>query len=347
MTRETKIGLLVGLAFIIVIGILLSDHLTVTTEPPQAALVQAGQNVRNGVTVPGVSNASVQTPAQSPANVIPQQPVLTQQDLRQPLPTEQIDIRIGAAQGTPVAQGQPSGNLQQIDQLAMSQHMPANPVQSIILPQDNATLPPALQQQAEVRLPGDVESHPVQQLAQQLGAPIEQLGTTTANNTQVAQTETRDTRSADTIAAREYVAVSGDSLSRIAARMYGSNTREHRDLIIRANPSLKDNPNLIVAGRKYLIPERKVTTTPPSVGELALRPVERTPDRTERTSAVAHYTYTVKPGDTLWKIASDQLGDTDQIATIKSLNKETLKGTDVVRVGMKLTLPGKALSRAD
>ena len=35
MTRETKIGLLVGLAFIIVIGILLSDHLTSSTEPPK------------------------------------------------------------------------------------------------------------------------------------------------------------------------------------------------------------------------------------------------------------------------------------------------------------------------
>ena len=48
MTRETKIGLLVGLAFIIVIGILLSDHLTSSTEPPQAALANAGNNVRSG-----------------------------------------------------------------------------------------------------------------------------------------------------------------------------------------------------------------------------------------------------------------------------------------------------------
>ena len=36
MTRETKIGMLVGLAFIIVIGILLSDHMTSTTEPQRA-----------------------------------------------------------------------------------------------------------------------------------------------------------------------------------------------------------------------------------------------------------------------------------------------------------------------
>ncbi len=50
MTRETKIGMLVGLAFIIVIGILLSDHMTSTTEPPKAALASAGPDVRRGTT---------------------------------------------------------------------------------------------------------------------------------------------------------------------------------------------------------------------------------------------------------------------------------------------------------
>ena len=57
MTRETKIGLLVGLAFIIVIGILLSDHLTSTNEPQQAQLAQVAGNVRTGVTVPGGGQA--------------------------------------------------------------------------------------------------------------------------------------------------------------------------------------------------------------------------------------------------------------------------------------------------
>ena len=53
MTRETKIGLLVGLAFIIVIGILLSEHVSSTNEPQTAALGGAGANVRDGVMTPG------------------------------------------------------------------------------------------------------------------------------------------------------------------------------------------------------------------------------------------------------------------------------------------------------
>src|SRR5439155_11619849 len=84
MTRETKIGLLVGLAFIIVIGILLSDHLTQTNEPQQAQLVQVAGNVRTGVAVPGgprapAASASAATPATQAAR--PQQTVLTKEEL--------------------------------------------------------------------------------------------------------------------------------------------------------------------------------------------------------------------------------------------------------------------------
>ena len=46
MTRETKISLLVGLAFIIVIGILLSDHFRSTQELPQAVLADVGATAR-------------------------------------------------------------------------------------------------------------------------------------------------------------------------------------------------------------------------------------------------------------------------------------------------------------
>src|SRR5436190_14464624 len=82
MTRETKIGLLVGLAFIIVIGILLSDHLNSATEPQQAQLAQAGANVRSAVTTPGAGNQQAAVVAQAPAQpVTPRQTVPTQEEL--------------------------------------------------------------------------------------------------------------------------------------------------------------------------------------------------------------------------------------------------------------------------
>src|SRR5688500_8114915 len=80
MTRETKIGLLVGLAFIIVIGILLSDQLMRATEPPQAPLTQVAANVRQATATPASNNPPI-TQVEPPANVQPGQPVPLQEDV--------------------------------------------------------------------------------------------------------------------------------------------------------------------------------------------------------------------------------------------------------------------------
>src|SRR3954454_22328015 len=107
MTRETKIGLLVGLAFIIVIGILLSDHLTSTTEPQQAQLAQVAGNVRNGVAVPGGANAQPPiTQVQPPTNVTAQEQVMTKEELTPKQAPVEI-VKIGGPQ-TPPAPQQPA-----------------------------------------------------------------------------------------------------------------------------------------------------------------------------------------------------------------------------------------------
>src|SRR5690348_1377514 len=91
MTRETKIGLLVGLAFIIVIGILLSDHLTSSTEPPQASLGQVGNNLRQTTVSPGATAPPI-TAVVTPQQVQPQQPVMTQQEATRPQPVQIIKV---------------------------------------------------------------------------------------------------------------------------------------------------------------------------------------------------------------------------------------------------------------
>src|SRR5215217_3898980 len=107
MTRETKIGLLVGLAFIIVIGILLSDHLTSTNEPQQAQLGTVGNTVRNGVTVPGGANPPITQIVTPPQTVAPSQTVPTKDEITPKQAPIEI-VKIGGAPIAPAVQPAPT-----------------------------------------------------------------------------------------------------------------------------------------------------------------------------------------------------------------------------------------------
>jgi LysM repeat protein len=90
MTRETKIGLLVGLAFIIVIGILLSDHFTSTMQPQIAPLVQTHEYVLQSTTTPGAGRAT--RPDVRVENVQPNRVINTQETARNNHP---VQIEVG------------------------------------------------------------------------------------------------------------------------------------------------------------------------------------------------------------------------------------------------------------
>src|SRR5688572_3045411 len=136
MTRETKIGLLVGLAFIIVIGILLSDHLTSSTEPPPATLANAGSNVMQALNTPGGAQVPAVTSAPPPQHVTPNQTVPTNADLKpQPQPVQIVQIGPGSnpQSASPIsvqAQGQPQVQAQQQQQQAPVITMPNDPATS-------------------------------------------------------------------------------------------------------------------------------------------------------------------------------------------------------------------------
>jgi len=54
--------------------------------------------------------------------------------------------------------------------------------------------------------------------------------------------------------------------------------------------------------------------------------------------------YVVQPGDSLTRIASRELGSKSHLEAIRKLNEDVLKGSDVIRVDMKLKLPAKVAS---
>jgi nucleoid-associated protein YgaU len=334
MTRETKIGLLVGLAFIIVIGILLSDHMTSTTEPPKAPLSVAGNNVRESVMSPGAAPAVAAVATQG--QVAPNQTVLTSADIAAPQPAAPQVIQIGPGQSLPqspiVVQQAP---IQQAIQQIPVQVSPgvAQVTQPPVTVADAPVIitPPSQRQSA---------AHPLQQNASRLGEEIVGVGEP-ANGAQ------QGTAAAPVPMAplREYKAQADDTLSKMAGRFLGGNTKANRDAIIRVNPTLQQNPDKIVAGRTYVIP--------PAPGGESIAAVPAPAPAAPRTPApqAAPETgnfqwYTVKENENLWKIAAEQLGSGNAWTQIRDLNPDVLKGEDRVKSNMRIRIPNKPMASA-
>ncbi|MCC6423973.1 MAG: LysM peptidoglycan-binding domain-containing protein [Phycisphaerales bacterium] len=308
MTRETKIGLLVGLAFIIVIGILLSDHVTNSTEPPGAQLAGAGPNVRSSVDVPASGNPPVTTvPPVTPPPVTPEQPVPTQRELAPRPQVVQVEVGPGS-----------NGN-----------NNPA-PVQTTNPPAPTTPADPVVTQ-----TPPSSPNGPLDQVAREHNEQI------VPANPDGSSTPAATATASNSGNMRAYKAEPGDTLSKMAGRFMGANTKANREAIIRANPSLQADPNLVVVGRTYMIP------TSPTQNAQATPPASPTQTVSTTTPRSGETTYTAKEGDSLWRIAEEQLGDGRLYTMIKDLNKEVLKGGETVKPGMVLRMPPRQVASAE
>jgi nucleoid-associated protein YgaU len=304
MTRETKIGLLVGLAFIIVIGILLSDHMTSTNEPPLAPLQLAGNNARSALGQPATDNAP--PVVVTPPNVSPVQTVMTRDELtpRRAVQPQQSPVTLSGQDAVASNQGNTSRS---------------------------SNVPAAL---------ADAARRNGEELVDGAGQPLA-IGDATQQQATAPQP-------AKTATAGTYKAEAGDSLTKIATKVYGTSTKALRDGIINANPSLKDNPNKIVVGKTYVIPPQN-GTAPTNTTAVLPTPAPTTPTaaKTDDKPAAVEHVYVVQQGDTLWSIARDEVGNAGAVAAIRELNQDVLKGSDRVRPNMKLKLPAKAVASAN
>lgn len=302
MTRETKIGLLVGLGFIIVVGVLLSDHISSAAQPPPPALVMTGQVVRQSYQVAG------DLPA----------PLNTRDDLTPRTPaTRPAEVR--AAGGAAADAGRTAGGSAPL----------------VIVGHSG--------QSRELGGSAEVTRSGLAEIARSHGETIEPVGPRgaaaggTAAGVAPAGGSAADALPMVTV--KEHVANPGDSVSRIAAQYYGRATPANTKAIIRANPSLAANPHLIVVGQKYFVPLPTPAAVPAPVAPSAAAPIAlavAAPPAAAPTAAEPRYT--VKPGDSLWRIATQEVGDSRAVSAIRELNADVIRG-DVVRPGMVIKLP--------
>lgn len=347
MTRETKIGLLVGLAFIIVIGILLSDHFSSAMKPPEAPVVQVAPNVRRGVQVYGQEGTNG---GQTPPVIRNTEPDRELYTTPRPQPNDG-GVGIAPQQSGPQVQVLPPAP-QPYSPLTQGHGNTGRgtPVQPHVAP-----VPPQPQPQPQ---PGPVVIIPQ--------PPVDGGGNTQPNNTLNLPPVTppvvvpppdrgNEDPHAPPPGAREYVAQRGDTVSKMAERLLGSNAKANQDAIIRLNLALQVNPNKVAAGEKYYVPVAPVAPTPapvvtpvptPAPTPVTPNPVPPTTVTEATMPRIGETVYTTRPGDSLWKIANEQYGGASRalVAQIQELNKDVLKGSIALKPNMKLRLPPKVVA---
>jgi nucleoid-associated protein YgaU len=139
--------------------------------------------------------------------------------------------------------------------------------------------------------------------------------------------------------AKTYTAEAGDTLGKMAGKAMGANTKANRDAILKANPKLAENPNKINIGDTYNIPVQAV----PVSNNNKTEPKE-TVAKEAAPAALNSVEYVVKENDNLHKIAREQCGSISFVTQIQEMNKDLLKGSDKLKIGMKLKVPPKQVA---
>lgn len=138
---------------------------------------------------------------------------------------------------------------------------------------------------------------------------------------------------------------SGDALSKIASAAYGSASPG----IVKALAAYNglDDPGLIQKGQTIRIPPVELLINPgdrPAPARTAQNASRRA--AIERPAANDAGVYTVKAGDTLSRIARNELGQETRWTEILKLNRDRLKSPDRLTEGMKLRMPAPSVADA-
>jgi len=143
-----------------------------------------------------------------------------------------------------------------------------------------------------------------------------------------------------------YVVGEGDNLAVIAKKLYGSDQGSKRTNIARifdANRRFLESPDEIYVGQKLVIPSLSAPVPDKSrvSSVLASSMLEKVKSIGRRhLSADGHRRwYVVREGDSLWRIAAEQLGSGSRYSEIADLNADILDDEDSLAVGMRLKMP--------
>jgi LysM repeat protein len=148
---------------------------------------------------------------------------------------------------------------------------------------------------------------------------------------------------------KTYVVSKGDNLAIIAQKFYGPDAGNKKINVMRifeANRKLLKSLDEIYVGQKLNIPPLVDETADVFSGSLfdkvksiGRRLTSSDPPKAPRASRGKQYV--VREGDSLWRIAVEQLGDGTRYKEISELNADILGNEDYLAVGMSLRIPAR------
>ncbi len=130
---------------------------------------------------------------------------------------------------------------------------------------------------------------------------------------------------------KRHIVKEGDSLFKIAKKYYGS--VKDWELIADANQDVIGDNNTVYVGRELIIPGIKGN----AAGKKAGRKTYTLSSETKVKKAGK--TYTIKEGDTLYKIAQDHYKNGAKWEIIYEANKDVLNGSHMIRAGVDIVIP--------
>jgi nucleoid-associated protein YgaU len=151
---------------------------------------------------------------------------------------------------------------------------------------------------------------------------------------------------------RYYTVAEGDNLADVAKKFYGALEGNRKVNVLRlfqANRHLLRSPHEIIVGQKLVIPPLGVSDAdinaigsifPSSMFEKA-ESIGRRHLSADNSNAEQTRQYVVREGDSLWLVASEQLGDGGRYKEISRLNRNLLEDEDSLTIGMRLNMPAR------
>lgn len=286
MTRETKVGLLVGLGMILLIGIIVSDHLSVVSQQeafsPTHFAEQAQRSLHGTTTpAPGTAPGMVAAPG-SPAGATGAVP--------------------GTSQGQASASGGPGDSTLQ-QPVPLAEELRRAPQDAVTT--DLTGEPPPRQ------------TYPMRAYALDTRDPRTSVQDMVTRPSQ-AQEPTDAPPSHDPVGADPRLALLGQPGDFVAVRHELDRSPPAREAAALPGSETLRFHETVPAPREQMVRPAAASATAPTTEAL---------------------TYTVKPGDSLSKIAREQLGSDSRWRDIFELNRDKVDSPESLQAGMVIRLP--------